>query len=209
MGAISPTFSPTVYAYNVSTATDSFDLQLQFDAAVSCIINDNGVETPCQPTQTVALTKLISIVVVALYYASDSPAVFTNYTLTVYQPICTLTSFSVSLSYADPIVCVSRSPPDEYTVASACITTSASPTVELSYTAQNSCDDVYYEYFEKDTWVNCTLAVCPLAALRNRFRVSFSNSLTYSDLNISNGASHTFILPSLTLFSHRCCLERY
>jgi hypothetical protein len=200
-GTIAPIFAADVFSYNVSTATNTFDLELQYDPTMSCVVDNDGQETPCQASQTIALGKLISKVVVAMYFAGDSPAVFTNYTLTVYQPICTVTTFSVEESYSFPIVCTSKAPPDEYSVASGCITNSSLSMVMLNFTSQNACDDPTMAYFDKD-WVNCSMSACPLAPNRNRFRVSFSNALVPSELNITNGM--IIIVLSLFFFDVPC-----
>ena len=184
---ITPTFSSSLFAYNVTTEDGYFTFKMDFDEALTCYVYEDDVFVQnCRASQSIKLSSTSALFVLELFFHTDNPHVETNYTFLVTQPPCDVTNFTIS-QFPDAIHCTETESPDDSAVRSFCIAQSAIASVSFNFTSTESCASPTIQYQFNGSMTDCPNNTCPFVSGENVFELAFVNSVEPSQLTVLNG----------------------
>ena len=188
-------FEPDVFSYAIMVQQDSaltLTLGLPSVPGAQCTAWYNGALVPCSASISLKGIADNDVLVVGLSFSTDSPAIYTNYTIT-FTTSCTLVLSLGEPTY--PNTCSSG----------VCLIQSKTFTLALNASATSgSCQPSSIQYLIDNEWVNCASTNCNLVNGANYYRVQSvdpkQSPITY--LNVSNSECIVWDCADSVTYAH-------
>ena len=193
-GSFAPDFDPSVFQYALETQQTTLTLTLGLPSVpgAQCTAWYNGALVPCSASISLKGIADNDVLVVGLSFSTDSPAIYTNYTIT-FTTSCTLVLSLGEPTY--PNTCSSG----------VCLIQSKTFTLALNASATSgSCQPSSIQYLIDNEWVNCASTNCNLVNGANYYRVQSvdpkQSPITY--LNVSNSECIVWDCADSVTYAH-------